>query len=57
MKKIIIPISVLLILPSLVSAVPKATGRKKVIFEGDVTLTMEKQGNVWKIVGYSKKSI
>jgi tRNA A-37 threonylcarbamoyl transferase component Bud32/tetratricopeptide (TPR) repeat protein len=43
--------------PSLVSAVPKATGRKKVIFEGDVTLTMEKQGNVWKIVGYSKKSI
>lgn len=43
--------------PSLVSAVPKATGRKKVIFEGDVTLTMERQGNVWKIVGYSKKSI
>jgi tetratricopeptide (TPR) repeat protein len=43
--------------PSLVSAVPKATGRKRVIFEGDVTLTMEKQGNVWKIVGYSKKSI
>lgn len=43
--------------PSLVSAVPKATGRKKVIFEGDVTLTMERQGNVWKIVGYSKKGI
>jgi serine/threonine protein kinase len=43
--------------PSLVSAVPKATGRKKVIFEGDVSLTMEKQGNAWKIVGYSKKSI
>jgi tetratricopeptide (TPR) repeat protein len=43
--------------PSLVSAVPKATGRKKVIFEGDVSLTMEKQGDAWKIVGYSKKSI
>ncbi|MGD9345130.1 MAG: serine/threonine-protein kinase [Candidatus Aminicenantes bacterium] len=43
--------------PSLVSAVPKATGRKKVIFEGDVTLTMEKQGDVWKIIRYSKKSI
>jgi serine/threonine protein kinase len=43
--------------PSLVSAVPKATGRKRVIFEGDVSITMEKQGNVWKIVGYSKKSI
>jgi hypothetical protein len=43
--------------PSLVSAVPKATRRKKIIFEGDVSLTMEKQGNVWKIVGYSKKSI
>lgn len=43
--------------PSLVSAVPKATGRKKVIFEGDVSLTMEKQGNAWKIVAYSKKSI
>jgi predicted Ser/Thr protein kinase/tetratricopeptide (TPR) repeat protein len=43
--------------PSLVSAVPKATGRKKVIFEGDVSLTMEKQGNAWKIVGYSKKGI
>ena len=43
--------------PSLVSAVPKATGRKKIIFEGDVSLTMEKQGDAWKIVGYSKKSI
>ncbi len=43
--------------PSLVSAVPKATGRKKIIFEGDVSLTMEKQGNAWKIVGYSKKNI
>jgi len=43
--------------PSLVSAVPKATGRKKIIFEGDVSLTMEKQGNVWKIVGYSRTSI
>jgi serine/threonine protein kinase len=43
--------------PSLVSAVPKATGRKRVIFEGDVSISMEKQGNVWKIVGYSKKSI
>ncbi len=43
--------------PCLVSAVPKVTGRKKVIFEGDVTMTMEKQGDVWKIVGYSKKSI
>ncbi|HUU51679.1 MAG TPA: serine/threonine-protein kinase [Candidatus Heimdallarchaeota archaeon] len=43
--------------PSLVSAVPKATGRKKVIFEGDVSLTMEKQGDAWKIVGYSKTSI
>ncbi|MGD8538062.1 MAG: serine/threonine-protein kinase [Candidatus Aminicenantes bacterium] len=43
--------------PCLVSAVPKVTGRKKVIFEGDVTITMEKQGDVWKIVGYSKKSI
>ncbi|MEE9502139.1 MAG: serine/threonine-protein kinase [Candidatus Aminicenantaceae bacterium] len=43
--------------PSLVSAVPKATRRKKVIFEGDVSLTMERQGNTWKIVGYTKKSI
>jgi hypothetical protein len=43
--------------PSLVSAVPKATGRKKVIFEGDLSLTMERQGNTWKIVGYTKKSI
>jgi translation initiation factor 2 alpha subunit (eIF-2alpha) len=43
--------------PSLVSAVPKATGRKKVIFEGDVSLTMERQGSTWKIVGYTKKSI
>jgi serine/threonine protein kinase len=43
--------------PSLISAVPKATGRKKVIFEGEVTLTMEKQGNAWKIVEYNRKSI
>ncbi len=43
--------------PSLVSAVPKATGRKKVIFEGEITLTMEKQGNAWKIVEYSRESI
>jgi predicted Ser/Thr protein kinase len=43
--------------PSLVSAVPKATGRKRIIFEGDVTLTLEKQGDGWKIVGYSKKRI
>ena len=45
------------IFPSLVSGVAKATGRKKIIFEGDVSLTMEKQGDTWKIVEYSKKSI
>jgi translation initiation factor 2 alpha subunit (eIF-2alpha) len=49
--------SAIITFPSLVSAVPKATGRKKVIFEGDVSLTMEKQGETWKIVGYSKTSI
>lgn len=42
---------------SLVSAVPKATGRKKVIFEGEITLTLEKQGKTWKIVGTTRKNI
>ncbi|MFC2163534.1 protein kinase [Acidobacteriota bacterium] len=42
---------------NLVSAVPKATGVRKVIFEGQVTLTMKRQGKNWKIIEYRKKSI
>jgi len=42
---------------NLVSAVPKTTGVRKVVFEGEVSLTMERQGKIWKIVGYKKKSI
>ncbi|MBN1222132.1 MAG: protein kinase [Candidatus Aminicenantes bacterium] len=42
---------------NLVSAVSKSTGTRKVVFEGNVTLKLEKQGNAWKIVEFHKKSI
>jgi hypothetical protein len=42
---------------NLVSAVVKATGVRTVVFEGKVTLTMEKQEKSWKIVDHTKKSV
>ncbi|MGD8536548.1 MAG: serine/threonine-protein kinase [Candidatus Aminicenantes bacterium] len=37
------------------SAVSKQTGQRERIFEGDIIWTMQKQGNIWKIVKEEKR--
>jgi len=37
------------------SAVSKQTGQRERIFEGDIIWTMEKQGDIWRIITEEKR--
>jgi len=42
---------------NLVSAVLKQTGQRKIIFEGTITWTVEKQADGWKIIDYKSRDL